>query len=353
MGKECQLITGDCLTELARMEEGSADLILGSPPYELARTYLENGKNLGIARKTEEWVAWMVDVVKASLRVCKGLVAFVVAGQTKSFRWSAGPALLAADLHRAGIHLRNPPIFHRVGIPGSGGPDWLRGDYEWIICATNGGKLPWSDNTACGHAPKWAPGGEMSNRLSNGARVNQWGRVGSVSNSRGERPTSSRGTTRPSHKMTSNEEQKARLRRITSGHKNGDTPNEDSYDPPALANPGTVIEQLYTAEEVAKLIEQQADVRKHIVGGNVMASTGGGSRLASMNEAPFPEKLAEFFILSFCPPGGLVLDCFGGSGTVAAVAIRHGRRAISIDIRESQTEISRKRIAQETPMLFP
>ena len=50
----------------------------------------------------------------------------MVAGQTRNYRWSAGPALLMAELHRAGLSLRNPPIFSRVGIPGSGGPDWLR-----------------------------------------------------------------------------------------------------------------------------------------------------------------------------------------------------------------------------------
>jgi hypothetical protein len=62
-----------------------------------------------------------------------------------------------ADLHRAGFNLRKPPIFNRVGIPGSGGPDWLRNDYEFIVCTTRTGKLPWADNTACGHPPKWAP----------------------------------------------------------------------------------------------------------------------------------------------------------------------------------------------------
>ena len=55
--------------------------MFGSPPYEGARLYLEDGRDLGIARDTEAWVAWMVQVVKASLRVCRGLVAFVVEGQ--------------------------------------------------------------------------------------------------------------------------------------------------------------------------------------------------------------------------------------------------------------------------------
>lgn len=165
-----EIVQADAIGFLRRQPAGSFDLVFGSPPYEQARLYLEDGRDIGIARNTEAWVAWMVDVFRASLHASRGLVAFVVAGQTRKFRWSAGPALLAADLHRAGITLRNPPIFHRIGIPGSGGPDWLRADYEWIICATNGGKLPWSDNTAMGHPPKWAPGGAMSNRNPEGVR---------------------------------------------------------------------------------------------------------------------------------------------------------------------------------------
>ena len=103
------------------------------------------------------------------------------------------------------------------------------------------------------------------------------------------------------------------------------------YKPPRLANPGNLIHC--------------------VVGGGVM-----GSHLAHENEAPFPEALAERFILSFCPPDGTVLDPFGGSGTTMAVALKTGRRAISIDIRESQIELHRKRLAEVVagaPLFLP
>jgi hypothetical protein len=73
--------------------------------------------------------------------------------------------------------------------------------------------------------------------------------------------------------------------------------------------------------------------------------------LAHENEVPFPEALAEFFVRSFCPPGGLVLDCFSGSGTTGAVAVRHGRRFAGCDIRPSQVELSRRRIEAEITSL--
>lgn len=319
---------GNCYEVLRAMPGGCVDLVFGSPPYEDARTY---GIHFGL--KGQAWVDWMVEVYRQSLRVCRGLVAFVVEGRTRKYSYSGTPLLLAADLLRAGITLRKPPAFHRVGVPGSGGPDWWRNDYEFIICATNGGKLPWSDNTACGHPPKWAPGGEMSNRVSDGTRVNQWGGHARSSGYRLADGTM-REPGRPSHnfghagdgtiKGTHARDIPHRVAKMVSARNpDGSRDNDkvESYVAPVLANPGNVLHC--------------------IVGGGVM-----GSKLAHENEAPFPEKLAERFILSFCPPGGIVADCFSGSGTTAAVAAKNGRRYIASDVRESQCELTRKRIAR-------
>ena len=48
--------------------------------------------------------------------------------------------------------------------------------------------------------------------------------------------------------------------------------------------------------------------------------------------ATFPPDLIEPCILAGCPVGGTVLDPFGGSGTTAGVALKHGRRAILCEI---------------------
>lgn len=44
-----------------------------------------------------------------------------------------------------------------------------------------------------------------------------------------------------------------------------------------------------------------------------------------------PEAIIEPLILNACPPGGVVLDPFAGSGTTGAVAERLGRKAILIE----------------------
>lgn len=279
----------DCYEWLGGQPGKSVDLVFGSPPYEDARDY-----GIGYTLKGGAWVEWMAERMKHMVRVSRGLVAMVVEGKTRDYRWSATPALLMVALHEAGVHLRKPPIYHRYGIPGSGGPDWLRNDYEFVVCCTDGGKLPWSDNTAMGHPPKYGPGGEMSHRLSSGERVNQWGGKGGGNNRKkdGSRDTN----TRPSHET------------------------RRDYQPPVLANPGNVISC------------------GAVGGGNI------GSPFAHQNEAPFPEQLAEFFVRSFCPPGGIVLDPFCGSGTTGDVAIQHDRRFIGIDVRQDQIELTLKRL---------
>ena len=99
------------------------------------------------------------------------------------------------------------------------------------------------------------------------------------------------------------------------------------YAKPDIANPGNVIHAA--------------------VGGGVM-----GSPLSHENEAPFPQKLAEFFVRSFCPPGGTVLDIHSGSGTTGAAALQCSRNYIGIDFRRSQIDLTRRRLQEVQPELF-
>ena len=287
MSATARIVCADAIDFLHAQEDDSIDLLFTSPPYELARTYGIRERMVG----GEDWVKWMFAVVKAASPKVKGLIAINCEGQTRNYRYSMTPFLLAADLHRAGYNLRKPVVFHRVGIPGSGGPDWLRNDWEPIICVTRRGRLPYADNTACGHPPKWAPGGPMSNRTTKGHRVRFPDRL----NQDGNR-----------------------------GEKRMGAPRYQGVD---IANPGNVI--------------------KCIVGGSAM-----GHALAHENEAPFPLELPTFFVKSFAPPGGVVCDPFSGSGTTAEAAIANGRNFIGCDIRQSQVDLTTRRYRTVTPPLF-
>ena len=57
-----------------------------------------------------------------------------------------------------------------------------------------------------------------------------------------------------------------------------------------------------------------------------------------------PIALLERIISASCPPGGLVLDCFMGSGTTVEAAERLGRRWIGIDCGKYAVHVARKRL---------
>lgn len=262
----------DCIA-MPFLDDNSVELVLTSPPYEGLRCYDGQPKMYG-----QDWVDWIVPRFREALRVCCGLVAFVVEGQVDNGEWSATPAMFITELKRIGVrYLKKPPVYMRYGTPGGGGKHWLKNNYELIVCASKTPQIRFADPLVCGHPPKYKPGGRTSHRNRSDARAGGY------------------------------------------------------HVDVAMCNPGNVIDC-------------------GAVGGGNM-----GSDLATENEAPFSHKLADFFVRAFSTPNGIVLDPFSGSGTTAAAAIQHGRRSVSIDIRESQCNLTLRRIheAINVPILKP
>lgn len=300
------------------LPDRSVDLVFGSPPYLDCRTY-----GIEAQRNCREWIHWMLAITTEACRVAKGLVLWVCAGAVRQYCYQPGPEGLLYEWWKRGGMAWRPCYWNRSGIPGSGGQHWLRADVEYVLAFVGPNRRPrrgrpaqhsngldfgisrtvkkgqdgrtipkvsrrsksptpedrgelapgdpnafWVDNTAMGHEPKYAPGGDPTHRCVDGARSNY-----------------------------------------------------GPYAPPVLANPGNLIE---TNAGYGTL----------------------GNNLAHENEAPFPEKLAEFFIRTACPPGGLVLDPFSGSGTTVAVAERCDRNGIGLDIRQSQAKLAIRRLTR-------
>ena len=312
-----ELICGDCLDVMRSFSEPIADVTITSPPYEDARTYGINFKLKG-----QTWVDWCVPRVIEMCRVTDGLVFFNAAGKRRDWKYSPVVEWLVTELTKnCGIVCGPAPyVFHRIGIPGSGSGKYHRRDWEPVYVFARPECVPpkWTDNTAMGHKPKWGPGGEMSNRLSNGSRVNQWGPTSNTGAGRKRNGALKNGGHRPSHVYAD--------RLHTKTKANGEM-EVQGYSVPAIADPGNVI--------------------RCIVGGGHM-----GSKISHENEACFPEELPEFFIRSYCPPNGRVFDPCMGSGTTAAVAVRTGRRFIGCDIRQSEIEKTRRRLKTVQVELF-
>ncbi|MFA6593886.1 MAG: transcriptional repressor LexA [Candidatus Buchananbacteria bacterium] len=78
---------------------------------------------------------------------------------------------------------------------------------------------------------------------------------------------------------------------------------------------------------------------------------GDGTRLKHQHPATFPDKIPVDFIQCFCPPKGIVIDPFLGSGTTALAAINQDRNYIGFEISEEYCELAKKRIKEERQTL--
>jgi hypothetical protein len=265
------------------LQDESVDLIFGSPPYCDARTYGINAQ-----RGCQEWIDWMLVVTRECLRVSKGAVVWVLGGVTRERTYWPAPEGLMYRWWFEGGSMYRPCYWYRPGIPGSGQDQWFKAVIEYACCFKRQGTLPWTDNLACGHKPRYGPGGKLSHRRQNGTRIPFF---------------------------------KGQTRRTRDGIRGDGVARRPA---PVLSNPGTFV-------------------RGHSGGGHL------GHGLAHENEAPFPEYLAERFVLSLCPPGGIVLDPFSGSGTTVDVANKHGRIGIGMDLRLSQCGLGTRRLLTPDP----
>lgn len=66
--------------------------------------------------------------------------------------------------------------------------------------------------------------------------------------------------------------------------------------------------------------------------------------------AVMPEALVEPCVLATSRSGDIVLDPFTGSGTVAVVALRHGRNFVGTELNPKYAQIAQDRISQDSPM---
>lgn len=60
--------------------------------------------------------------------------------------------------------------------------------------------------------------------------------------------------------------------------------------------------------------------------------------------AVYPTDLLEMPIKATCPPDGIVLDPFMGTGTTIVAALKHGRRGLGIDINKKYVNSAKRRV---------
>jgi len=72
-------------------------------------------------------------------------------------------------------------------------------------------------------------------------------------------------------------------------------------------------------------------------------------RVRKGHPAPFPEELIERLVKFYSYRGNVILDMFGGTGTVAAVARRLGRHYLHVDSSEEYCRLAEARVRASRP----
>lgn len=162
----------DCLDWMRAQPDRLVDLTITSPPYEDRRTYGIGFQLTGLA-----WVEWCAERVVEMCRLTDGLVLFNASGKVKNWKYCPVVEWLVSELtkNRGIVCGPSPYVFARSGVPGSGSKHYHRRNWEPVYAFALPDRLPvkWSDNLAFGTPPKYGTGGSMSNRHTDGRRLNE------------------------------------------------------------------------------------------------------------------------------------------------------------------------------------
>ncbi len=91
-----------------------------------------------------------------------------------------------------------------------------------------------------------------------------------------------------------------------------------------------------------KRVRAAAERRGGVTPFNVIPETNGSHRAG--HSAPTSLKVCSWWTRYLCPPGGVCLDPFAGSGTTALAALKHGASWVGIERVPEYVAIARKRI---------
>lgn len=81
-----------------------------------------------------------------------------------------------------------------------------------------------------------------------------------------------------------------------------------------------------------------------------MQAPGNGEKVHGRHPTQKPIELLARIVRASCPPDGVVLDPFNGSGTTGVAALRAGLRYVGIERETDYLELTRKRLGDEVPV---
>jgi site-specific DNA-methyltransferase (adenine-specific) len=306
-------ILGDCLPIEKAMPTESVDTVIGSLPFPQCRGY--NGLGVGREATLAEYLAATLPILEESLRVSKGTVCFNLGDRREKGSQLLLPAqfALAAIQRIPGIILVNDVKAFREQIrPDSGDRKHLTiADQSWLIFAKPHSDYYWNPTEWNLRPPR--PPLRHSPRLGEGYRrtIMQTDHLNDVEKRNAL-------TALDTAIATVGAGHARELRMILRGHHALPFGGESSNQSQAVERDGFYV----------FLIKGEQSRTNLIVHANE-------SRIGNRHPAIFPEFVVTQFIKLLCPPNGLVLDPFAGSGTTITAAQKCGRSCLGIEIDPS------------------
>ncbi|MCM1089802.1 MAG: site-specific DNA-methyltransferase [Butyrivibrio sp.] len=328
-------IQGDALNVLADLPKDCIDCVITSPPYYMKRQYLGGG--IGLENTYQQYIDNLLAIIEEVYRILK---------PTGSFWLNIGDSYKNKQLlnipYRVAIRmqdeqkwiLRNTVVWDKMKGAMSQSKDSLGCEYEPLFHFVKKRSGYYYDSDSVRKKPRSA-------HVENGAVVSATG----VSGVRYRRKIELSTELTEEQRTNAYQALDEVLERIKKGElsdfrmvikggnqrvTNGDTTNlsgrakelRDKGFYFLFYNPnGSMI------SDVWQIIPEDTQGRK-------------------LHFAPFPEDLVKTPIVLTCPPNGIVLDPFVGTGTTSYVATQLGRRSIGIDMAKEYLELAEDRCSE-------
>ena len=327
---EPQFHVGDAREVLQTFADASIDFCMTSPPYWGQRQYAEAG--IGLEPDCRDYVDRLCGIFAEVRRVLKPAGSFWLnVGDAYVRKSLVGlPWRIALRLtDEQGWLLRNDVIWHKV----KGGPDnskdKLRNTYEHVFHFVKSPQY-YYDVDAIRSKPK-------KTLVRNGAVVSATG----VSGVRYQRQLELSTALSPQEKKAALTALKEMLDQVRGG---------------VIADFRMIIrgQQRVTHSDSARVSGRAKELRDrgfyflryHPDGSkprDVWDILPEDTQNRTRHFAPYPEDLCKIPLLATCPPDGVALDPFCGTGTTLLVARQLGRRSIGIDLCAEYIEQARNR----------
>lgn len=325
------LLLGNALIVLRELPDSSIDCVMTSPPYWGKREY-ENG-GIGLERDYRDYVRHLVEIFLELKRVLKPTGSFWLnIGDSYQRKNLLGiPWRVAFELtDNQGWILRNAVVWNKVKSGMDNTTDRLGNIYEMVFHFVRQPKGYYYNADAIRSKPREA-------KVVNGAVVSATG----VSGVRYRRQIELSTDLSEQEKAAAYEALDKMLAEVAAGR-------ISDFRMVIRGQQRTTHSDREKVSGRAKELNEKGFyfLRYHPKGckpSDVWDILPEDTHGRNVHFAPYPVDLCRIPILATCPPGGVVLDPFCGTGTTLYAALQLGRKSVGIDISRKYLELAQER----------